>query len=172
MAAFGSASRISLFVFLWWVYPDGLSVAVLWRVWLSVLRPRCRTLRVHHSSLAWIWSLWKIDTHLCLDLSRIEKKYHSTLICIERDLITIRGVRKRLLFICWYEELRTIRDDGQTRSVLKLNHNGFMAQHCLVFIIYKRRSYNNHIPYLPRWCRIVTTLDCLNALHNFVWFFF
>lgn len=96
MAAVGSASRISLFVSLWWVYPDGLSAAVLWRVWLSVLRPQCRTSRVHHSSLAWIWSLWKTDIHLCLDLSQIEKKYHSIIIsCIERDLITIRGVWKR-----------------------------------------------------------------------------
>lgn len=74
MAAVGSASRISLFVSLWWVYPDGLSAAVLWRVWLSVLRPRCRTSRVPHSSLAWIWSLWKTDIHLCLDLSRIMRK--------------------------------------------------------------------------------------------------
>lgn len=72
-----------------------------------------------------------------------EKKYHSTIIiCVERDSITtyVECMKTVFIYLLVRGAKDNTRDDGQKRSVLKLNHNGFKAQHCLVFIIYKRWS--------------------------------
>jgi len=93
MAAVCSASRISIFVSLWWAYPDGQSAAFRWHVWFPVLQPRYQTLRARRSGSAWIWSLWKTDIRLCLDLRRREKNRYSTSIYyVDRDLITKLGM--------------------------------------------------------------------------------